>query len=313
MTAVTDNAMALAGVADTYFHRRRRPASPPIQTVVVDGNKGQDGFCDIIQAIHTASTAELTALNTTGQTLQTALNQDSTAILRGLADGTADAIDATHQASVGINDRITQHGLSLGDKIQATEARVQQTLGQGFRDIAKESCDTRDAVRTSANTTDREVLENRSVIRDAACTVERVVQAGFGDTRRELAKEAGDIRLENYRAEGRTRELVFQTSHQAQLDACKNTDAIQRAIELAAREAAECCCEVKELIRATTAQTELLLVKQSADTKELFLKQENQRLLERLAACEASGTNQKIDLLFGLLTGKNGNGLIKVA
>jgi hypothetical protein len=111
------------------------------------------------------------------------------------------------------------------------------------------------------------------------------------------------ILLESQKANSSTREELLKGFASTQLDACKNTSELARQI-------AECCCETQKALLTQSASIRELDLKQSAQTRELALTIENNRLRDKCDNQDRHSRGNEIEIaitnvLRSLNTGKN--------
>lgn len=202
-------------------------------------------------------------------------------VLHEIADGTRAILN-----DVGNNSRSV-----LNEVANTSRFGIKETA-DASRFLMKEICDV-DA--HLASTIGEDGGQTRGVVEAGRASAERQLIAlrenndrNFGEARIQIEKNAGDIRRDNLTSFAALDKFLCQNFDNAtrdtlkgfadtQLDAARNTAALQltaaqNAAKLSA-ELADCCCEVKELVRA-----------EAGTTRELIRDGETQRLRDALAA-----------------------------
>lgn len=184
------------------------------------------------------------------------IKSDVAAALAHLLNNGGVQMKAIYDAQNRATDATNRNGSDVSAQVNESSRFTLEAVRNAESTLKGDICDTRRDVLENRYALGREIVENRFQ-----------AERGFADTRREIAKESCETQKEVVRGFG-----------DAKLEALKNTNAIQAQIAQTAQENAECCCAIKELIQATSAKTDLLFLKQEAQTRQLFLEQENQRL-----------------------------------
>lgn len=216
----------------------------------------------------------------------------------GICDTRGAAVAATKDAEARL-------GTGISD---ARGAAVVATKDAEAR-LAKDVCDTRaDAVMATKDAearVTRDVLTNRadvlSAVKDCCCDIEKEI----AEARAESAKYFRDVQLQACKDADEVKSVVYQQTKNLEKDivvgfkdqlivggqwqaatqlAFKEQALLSRELACqASKELAECCCELKELIRADGQSTRDLI---NANEKDA-LRERNQELVAKLAALEA--------------------------
>lgn len=169
-----------------------------------------------------------------------------------IGGGFRDTLSTIHDSTVNVMSSVEHNGL----------AGIQETARQGSTNLGateRSAGDTRASVERNGGETRAAVERNHGETR---AHLDRLQIALFGEIC-DVRKEASDNKAE------------------IMLDACKNThsltlQAAQNASDIA-RQVAECCCEMKELVRA-----------ENGATRDLLATQEQARLRDALADAKQS-------------------------
>lgn len=191
----------------------------------------------------------------------------------------------------------------------------------GQREIVKSIYDSENDVRTNLDSIGALITDGQSRLAHDVTNVSRDVlntqhdlskeigdnkfftSTGFSDVRQEVAqnryqllqvnndlsKQIAHLSLENEKSEAKTREELIRGFGDVKLDACKNTSELARQI-------AECCCETQKSLLTQSASIRELDLKQSAQTRELALTIENNRLRDKCDNNERHSRNGDIEI-----------------
>lgn len=158
-----------------------------------------------------------------------------------------DVIAAVHEAQTSLQGAISAAGHHGVEAARDEGGKTRQDISSLGRDTLQEFSNTRKEICDVAHGVSKEL-----------CNVRQEV----GEVKHQVAVSTKEILLENQKAESRTREELLKGFHQTQLDACKNTDQLQRAID-------NCCCETKELVREQASLTRELILSHEAKAKDV--------------------------------------------
>jgi hypothetical protein len=211
-------------------------------------------------------------------------NNDVTAGFRHTSDGQREIVSAIYTSENDVRTHLDastnallngQHDLSkeIGDsKFYTSNAisDVRQEISNSGNDINKEVGNVRFQLASLNNDVNKEIAYSRLQASQISNDTNKEICA----VKESLSEKYASLLLENHKAESRTREKLIRGFGETKLDACKNTSELAKQI-------AECCCETQKAILAQSATIRELDLKQAAQTRELALTIENNRLRDK--------------------------------